>query len=459
MDIISLLSNQTYNSKLLTVSFNFNKVGFLLDIKDRLDKIITPDSCPMITNEDFIFSLFLPSIKKTILGKPLIKTLLNSGGRKKTYTRKGKCKKRVKPYKGKGKGKGKTSIKYYKKRRLTRKIKGGNRLQWQVIISFFFLLMMSLLSSSSGQLQLNTEEDYTSWKRSLIATRGSDTKVFQNDLGICSMDAYAAAGFFPITQYNRLVELQLGVIAYNFNKHHPQGNMIGLRDVQKMEIEEAANINIDAYRINIPANTVVDAYKLHSILLEGFARRFGFIEPGSYIVGTAGYSVIGGGGGHAVNIVYMINTLGEPMIEIIDLSEDDISEQPNPLQAIEYIQSHIKPNGRMDIYFSKQQSLENIPSSFKESINMRELEESVSALSAFPVLPNADEIINNSYNEMKEELSMTTDSGDIIFLKREMNNFLIKTYGSLSAAYPVLQGPLPKTIKTSYKEPPATQYF
>lgn len=449
MDIVSALSNSSYNSKLLTVTFNFNKVGFLIDMIERLNEIVTPDSCPRITFEYFIMSIFLPCVKKTLIGKPMISELFIKGGKK------GKKTKKIYS-KNKRKNKNKNKTKHKKK--YTRKIKGGTRIQWQIVISFFFLLM-SLLNSSLGQLQLENESEYKIWKRNLIETRGEDTAVLKNYLGICSIDAYAVAGFFPIAEYKRVVELQLGVVAYDFNKFHPQGDIIPMREIQRLEVEEAVNINIDAYRIKIPNNTIIDAYKLYELLIEGFSSRFINITPGSFIIGTFGYSVVGGGG-HSANIIYTKTNGGDSLIEIVDLSSDEIiTEELNPLQAIEYIKKNIKPNERIDIYFSKQQSLKNIPESFKNNINMEEIEESVGALSPFSELLTSDEIINNAYRDLQQELISNNDTGDRVFIKRKINNFLIKTYGSLEKAYPNLQGPLPKSIKTNYNEPLPIVYF
>jgi len=452
MDIVRALSESSYKSQLLNVTFNFNKVGFLIDMIKKLNKIVNPESCPRVTCEYFMMSIFLPCIKNTIIGKPVIRELFIKGGSKEKWTKKFLIKK---SYKNK-----KLYKKKFKnnKKKSTRKIKGGSRIQLQIIVSLFFLLM-SLINTSLGQLQLDNESEYKKWKTNIIETRGEDTAVLKNYIGICSIDAYAVAGFFPIAEYKRVVELQLGVIAYDFNTFHPQGDIIPMREVQRLEVEEAVNISIDAYRIKIPNNTIIDAYKLYDLLLEGFSNRFINITPGSFIIGTFGYSVIGGGG-HAANIIYTKTTDGDSLIEIVDLSSDEIiSEELNPLQAIEYIKKNIKPNERIDIYFSEQQSLKNIPESFKNSINMEEIEESVGELSPFSELSMSDEIINNSYRDLQQELVRNNDTGDRVFLKRNMNNFLIKTYGSLEKAYPNLQGPVPKSIKTNYNKSLPIVYF
>jgi hypothetical protein len=38
--------------------------ALLIDMIERLDKIVTPDSCPRITSEYFMTSIFLPCVKK-----------------------------------------------------------------------------------------------------------------------------------------------------------------------------------------------------------------------------------------------------------------------------------------------------------------------------------------------------------------------------------------------------------
>lgn len=323
-------------------------------------------------------------------------------------------------------------------------------MQWHVIISFFFLIM-SLLNSSAGQLQLNSERDYKAWKSSLIETR--NTNVFQNELGICSLDAQTAAGFFPISQYKSLVEIQLGFFAYNMYKYHPGYSETSF-DIQKFEIEEASNITIDAYRVNIPKDIQLNAYNIQQLLLDGFLTRFEHIENNAYIIGTMSYQYIQQDneqpGSHEVNIVYSKNVKGEPLLEIIDLSTDEITEDYEPLQASKYIQKYVKPGGQMNIYFSKQQSLKNIPTSFKNSINMVDIETNLRVYSPFPDLPpNAEDTVRTAFIALKDRIHDPEQHiMDMLDLKAEINNFLIKTYGSLSAVYPYLQEPKLPSIKT-----------
>ena len=445
MDIIKVLSEETNN--IFFINFNFNKIGFFIDMINRLPETKS-DSCPNITYNDFIMSYFLPCVKKYILGKPKITT----GGKKGKYISKYSKRQTNKKRKCKSKSK--------RQRKITKKIRGGNRLQWHIIISFFFLIM-NLLNSSAGQLQLNSEREYKHWKQSLIETRHTD--VFQNDLGICNIDAYAAAGFFPIAQYKQLLELQLGLFAFNMYKYHPGFHKDENFDIQKLEIEEASNITIDAYRINIPKTILLDASKIYQLLLDGFLNRFEHIENNTYIIGTMSYQYIPEPnetpGSHEVNIIYSKNADGIPSLEIIDLSTNEIgtneiTDEINPFQATEYIQKYVKPDGQINIYFSKQQSIKNIPTSFKDSINMVEIEQSLRIYTPFPELPpDADDIVYTAYMALQERIYKSEqDTMDILSIKTELNNFLIKTYGSLAAVYPYLQGPKLPTIKT-YPKP------
>ena len=323
---------------------------------------------------------------------------------------------------------------------------------------------MSLLSSTFGQLELTSKKEYKQWKQSLIETRGTD--VFSNDLGVCIVDVYAATGFFPITQYKAMVETQLGLFAYSLYKFLPDFHK-DISFVQTLELENTANITVDYYRVKNDIN-------LKQQLLDRFSLRFSEVEDGfskveaSYIIGTMSYQYIPepdeSPGSHSVIIVYCKE---EHTLEIIDLNELALDEF-NKFDT--YIKRHVNPRGIIEISFSKQQSVANLPTSFVKSIDMSAIHKSLRTITPFSqhsydithsydaqhsyAPPHSYEVISDAYKKLQEE----NDINEILELKTKLNNFLIGLYGSLAVAYPLLQEPKFATIKT-YPKRPAVEYF
>ena len=70
MDIIKDLLQE--NGKFFYINFNFNKVGFLLDMLNLIEHKISPRS--YISYNDFIMYYFIPCVKKYIIGNPILST-------------------------------------------------------------------------------------------------------------------------------------------------------------------------------------------------------------------------------------------------------------------------------------------------------------------------------------------------------------------------------------------------